>query len=728
MLRYLRCLSRLGRGSYSPVLSTGAICWYVMPPELQLAGLRRPGSSTSSDMSSVKGAKVKPKVKPIVHGSDRMPSLSDGRSRGVISTNNCSGTLFSICAVNKEAANKVRALHMDKDKLISLAKRPGSHKVTSDMLVDFKSKLRTVASEIPKPTFGEIRKRALSDRCAGSDAAKIKERGNVVESALKPSSAEKTDERTVRSFTRGNVVKSIPVPSSAMKIDKRSDTLSSMSSLTIPTGSISQGSSLSGYETPKKQQKPYLDLVQMVERAKIVKPASMRSSAVKYVKKSVRSDTLSSMSSLSIPTMSLSRGSSLSGHGTPQTENPHLVLVEIVERAKVLKSASKRSSAIKYDKKIARSDTLSSMSSLSIPTQSLSQSSSLSGLETPQSERPYLDLVQIVERAKVLKSASVRSSAVKMDKRTIRSDTLSSMSSLSLSIPTVSLSQSSSLSGFETPQTEKPLDLVQIVERAKVLKSASKRSSAAKTDKKSVRSDTLSSMSSLSIPTGSISRGSSLSGYETPQKQMPYLDLVEIVERAKVLKFASMPSSAMKTDKRTTVKSDTLSSMSSLSIPTGSPSRSSSLSGHGTPQTEKPYLDLVQIVERAKIVKPASMRSSAVKTGTLSSMSSLSIPTQSLSRSSSFSGFETPQKQMPYLWAMSICQKKVPGLSDALNPTSLLTSFPMLLRYKSECRVDYVPKTRRSEVKVSHCINNIYRVPTVVEKHGQNLVMESHRK
>ena len=644
MLRNLRCFSRLGRVSYLLVLSSGAICWYVMPPELQLAGLRRPGSSTSSDMSSAKGAKVKPRVKPIVHGSDRMPSLSDGRSRGVISTNNCSGTLFSICAVNKEAANRVKALHMDKDKLISLAKRPGRHKVTSDMLVDFKSKLRTVASEIPKPTFGDIRKRALSDRGVGSDAAKNDERGKVVKSVSMPSSAKKTDERTVRSMTRGKLVKSIPMPSSDIKIDKRSDTLSSMSSLSIPTMSLSQSSSLSGYGMPETD-KPYLDLVQIVDQAKVTKSASMRSSAVKYDKKSVRSDTLSSMSSLSIPTGSPSRSSSLSGLETLQTKNPYLDLVEIVERAKVLKSASKRSSAIKYDKKNARSDTLSSMSSLSIPTQSPSRSSSLSGYETPQTKNPYLDLVEIVARAKVLKSASMRSSAAKIYKRTVRSDTVSSMSSLS--IPTQSLSQSSSLSGFETPQTEKPLDLVQIVERAKSLKPTSMRSSAIQIDKKSIRSDTLSSMSSLSLPTGSPSRSSLFSGHEMPQKQMPYLDLVENVERAKILKSASVRSSGGKYDKK------------------------------------------------------------SVKSDTLSSMSSLSIPTVSLSRSSSFSGFETPQKQMPYLRAMSICQKKSPGLSDALNPTSLLTSFPMLLRYKSECRVDYVPKTRRSEVKVSHCINNI---------------------
>ena len=704
-----------------------------MPPELQFPGLR-PGSSTSSDMSSVKGAKVKPKVKPIVHGSDRMPSLSDGRSRGVISTNNCSGTLFSICAVNKDAVNRVKALHMDKDKLISLMKRPGRHKVTSDMLVDFKSKLRTVASEIPKPTFGEIRKRALSDRsAAGSDAVKMNEQGRVVKSASMPMPAEKTDDRTVRSFaqgkvlksipmplsaettdersvrsfTRGKVVKTIPVPSSAIKIDKRSDTLSSMSSLSIPTQSASRSSSLSGYETPQTKN-PYLDLVEIVERAKVLKSASKRSSAIKYDKKNARSDTLSSMSSLSIPTQSLSQSSSLSGLETPQSERPYLDLVQLVERAKVLKPASMRSSAIKIDKKSVRSDTLSSMSSLSIPTGSPSRSGSLSGLETQQTERPYLDLVENVERAKILKPSSMRSSGVQYDTRTVRSDTLSSMSSLS--IPTMSQSQSSSLSGLETPQTKNPyLDLVEIVERAKVLKPASMRSSAIKIDTKSVRSDTLSLMSSLSIPTMSLSQSSSLSGHEMPQTESPYLDLVQIVERDKILKPASMCSPAAKVDKRT-VRSDTL---SSLSIPTQSVSRSSSFSGHKVPETEKP-LDLVQIVERANILKPASMRSSAVKydkrtvrSDTLSSMSSLSIPTVSLSRSSSFSGFETPQKQMPYLRAMSICQKKSPGLSEAYNPTCLLSPLPMLLRYKSECRVDYVPKTRRSEVKVSHCINNI---------------------
>ena len=509
-----------------------------------------------------------------------MPSLSDGRPRAVISTNNCSGTLFSICAVSKEAANKVKALHMDKDKLKSLGRRPGRHKVTSDMLVDFKSKLRTVASETPKQTFGDIRKRVLPDRVAGSDAAKHNERGQIVKSASMPSSAENTDERPVRSFTRGKV-KSTPMPSSAINTDKRN----------------------------------------------------------------------------------------------------------------------------------VRSTAPSSKSSLSIPTQSLSQSSSLSGHEAPQTGKPYLYSAQTSELAKVLKSMPL--SAVNIDKRTVRPDTLSSMSSLGIP-PTGSLSRGSSFSGHGTSQEHMPdLDSAKTSERAKVVKSTSMRSSAVKTDKRTVRSDTLSSMSSLSIPTGSLSRNSSFSGYEAPQTEKPYLYSPQPVERAKVLKSTSMPLSAVKTDKRT-VRSDTLSSMSSLSIPTGSLSRNSSFSGLGIPQMQMPDLDSAKTNKRANVVKSTSVRSPAVETdkrtvrsATPSSVSSLSIPTGSLSRSSSFSGRGTPQKQMPYLRAMSICQKKIPVLSDGRNPTGLLTSLPTLLRYKSECLVDYVPKTRRSEVKVSHCINNI---------------------
>ncbi|KAK2173425.1 hypothetical protein NP493_876g00017 [Ridgeia piscesae] len=170
-----------------------------MPPELQF-GVRRRDSSTSSEMSSVKDTKVKVKPStPSVPESDRMPPLFDERwsRQSSITVYSEKFSAETANAVSIDAANKLKTLNIDKDKLKSLGKRPKRHKARSEMLIDIKSKLRTVTVEMPKSSFGNIRKRVFSDTSTVSDTTQPLPRVKVVKSVSTPVSIETTEERSL---------------------------------------------------------------------------------------------------------------------------------------------------------------------------------------------------------------------------------------------------------------------------------------------------------------------------------------------------------------------------------------------------------------------------------------------------------------------------------------------------------------------------------------------------
>ena len=202
-----------------------------MPPELQF-GVRRRDSSTSSEMSSVKDTRVKVKpITPTVHEGDRMPPLFDERPSKLTSMTSYPEKFFSVdtvSAVSKDAANKLKALQIDKDKLKLLGKRPKRHKATSEMLINVKSRLRTVTVETPKTTFGDIRRRVFSDSTATVEPLP---RAKVFKSVSSPMSAETTEDKYERSLT----------PSSTSSL------------LGVPTHMLQRSCSFSGHGTLQKE-------------------------------------------------------------------------------------------------------------------------------------------------------------------------------------------------------------------------------------------------------------------------------------------------------------------------------------------------------------------------------------------------------------------------------------------------------------------------------------------
>ena len=195
----LKRLRRFRGSIFLFMFTSGAICWCQMPPELQF-GVRRRDSSTSSEMSSVKDTKVKVKPStPSVPESDRMPPLFDERwsRQSSITIYSEKFSAETANAVSIDAANKLKTLNIDKDKLKSLGKRPKRHKARSEMLIDIKSKLRTVTVEMPKSSFGNIRKRVFSDTSTVSDTTQPLPRVKVVKSVSTPVSIETTEERSL---------------------------------------------------------------------------------------------------------------------------------------------------------------------------------------------------------------------------------------------------------------------------------------------------------------------------------------------------------------------------------------------------------------------------------------------------------------------------------------------------------------------------------------------------